>query len=95
VLVFEWDCRKAAHNIRKHGISFEEAQTVFEDEHALLIDDPDHSAEEDRYVLLGLSAVRRTLIVCHCYRKGDAIRIISTRKANPNERRRYELRWKQ
>lgn len=95
MLLFEWDDRKAAQNIRKHGVSFEEAKTVFEDEHALLIDDPDHSEGEDRYVLLGISAGRRTLVVCHCYRKGDAIRIISARKANSKERKRYELRWKQ
>jgi uncharacterized protein len=70
VILFEWDDRKAARNIRDHGVSFDEAETVFDDEHALLIDDPDHSAEEERYVLLGLSSRGSVLVVCHCYRPG-------------------------
>src|SRR5215208_6592547 len=65
-LRFEWDRRKAAANLLKHGVSFEEAQSVFYDEHARLIDDPDHSNEEERFVLLGLSRALRLLIVCHC-----------------------------
>jgi uncharacterized protein len=92
-LRFEWDQRKAAANRRKHGVSFDEARTVFLDEEALLIADEDHSDEEDRFILLGMSAHLRTLIVCHCYREGDeVIRIISARKANRTERRHYDER---
>ncbi len=65
MLKFEWDSKKAASNLRKHGVSFEDAQTVFADENAKLIDDPDHSEEEDRFVLLGLSSSLRLLIVCN------------------------------
>ncbi len=75
-----WDSNKARQNKRKHGVTFEEASTVFSDEHALLIGDPDHAEDEDRFILLGLSSSLRTLVVCHCYRKaGDVIRIISAR----------------
>jgi len=89
-LRFEWDARKSRFNQRKHGVSFEEAQTVFLDDHALLIDDPDSSADEERFVLLGLSSALRALVVCHCYRRGgDVIRIISARKADPSERALY------
>jgi uncharacterized DUF497 family protein len=92
-LRFEWDPRKNASNRRKHGVSFEEAQTAFYDERALLIDDPDES--EERFVLLGLSAALRVLLVCHCYRKTDeVIRIISARKANREEKKEYERRWR-
>lgn len=94
-LRFEWDGAKNAANIRKHRLSFEEAETVFADEHALLIDDPDHSVTEDRFVLLGVSAGLRTLVVCHCYRNsGSTVRIISARKADRQERKLYEERWK-
>jgi uncharacterized DUF497 family protein len=94
-LRFEWDHEKNVRNERKHGVSFEEAQTVFFDEHALLIPDPDHSAHEERFILLGLSAVLRMLVVCHCYRSaGDVIRLISARKANQAERNAYNRRWK-
>jgi uncharacterized protein len=88
---FEWDTRKSRLNQRKkHGVSFEEAQTVFLDDHARLIDDPDHSDDEDRFILLGLSSTLRALVVCHCYRRGgDVIRIISARKADPSERALY------
>ncbi len=93
-LRFEWDERKNTQNKRKHGVSFEEAQTVFFDDHALLIDDPDHSAYEERFILLGLSGQLRTLVVCHCYRRREeVIRIISARRANRQERHRYEVRW--
>jgi uncharacterized DUF497 family protein len=93
-LRFEWDDRKNAQNRRKHGVSFEEAQTVFYDEHALLIADPDHSEQEERFVLLGLSSALRTLIACHCYlRRGDVVRIISARRADRQERERYDRRW--
>jgi len=67
-LSFERDEKKNLLNKKKHGISFEEAQTVFIDEHGLLIHDPDHSDEEDRFILLGLSSILRALVVCHCYR---------------------------
>ena len=94
-LRFEWDGRKDASNRRKHGISFDEAKTVFADEHALLLDDPDHSDGEDRLVMLGLSAALRTLVVCHCYREADeVIRIISARKATRPEREIYNRRWR-
>ena len=90
-LRFVWDVDKARANVRKHGISFDEAQTAFEDENALLIDDPDHSSRsEERFVLLGLSELLRILVVVHAYREGSAvIRIISARKATPSERARY------
>ena len=94
-LRFEWDRKKSASNARKHGVSFEEAQTAFSDDHALLIADPDHSEDEARFVLLGLSSSLRMLVVCHCYRlSGDVIRIISARKATRAERREYDERWK-
>ncbi|HNR60867.1 MAG TPA: BrnT family toxin [Thauera sp.] len=89
-LRFEWDERKAAVNVKKHGVSFEEAKSVFVDERAMLIDDPDHSEGEERFVLLGLSSVLRLLVVCHCFRgEGDVIRIISARKATTKESRFY------
>ena len=75
-------------------MSFAEAETVFSDEHALLVDDPDHSENEDRFVLLGLSARLRTLVVVHCYREErGVIRIISARKATRKERDLYNRRW--
>jgi uncharacterized DUF497 family protein len=89
-LRFEWDPRKNAANRRKHGVSFEEAETAFADDHALLLDDPDHSEQEERFVLLGLSAALRVLVVCHCYRRsGDVIRIISARRAERDEQATY------
>lgn len=89
-LVFEWDERKATANAKKHGVSFEEAKSVFMDEHARLIDDPDHSEEEDRFVLLGIGRALRLLVVCHCYRSQDSvIRMISARKATARESRLY------
>ena len=89
-LTFEWDERKAAANAKKHGVSFEEAKSVFVDERAKLIDDPDHSDDEDRFVLLGLSGALRLLLVCHCYRAdGNVIRIISARKASAKESKSY------
>lgn len=93
-LHFEWDSRKNTANQRKHGVSFEEAATVFSDEQALLIDDPDHSEDEERFILLGMSAALRALVVCHCYRESqDTIRIISARKATRKERSTYTERW--
>ena len=89
-LHFEWDGRKAAANLKKHGISFEEAKSVFLDERAKLIDDPDHSEDEDRFVLLGMNSTLRLLLVCHCYRsESNVIRIISARKASVKESRSY------
>ncbi len=87
---FEWDPRKAAANARKHGVSFEKARSVFADERAKLIDDPDHSEDEDRFIPMGLSSTLRVLIVCHCYREeGNVIRIISARKATADEAKFY------
>ena len=91
---FQWDKNKRTENSRKHGVSFEEAQTVFYDERALLISDPDHSEDEDRFVLVGMSLSLRTLVVCHCYREDDeVILILSARRANRMERAEYERRW--
>jgi uncharacterized DUF497 family protein len=87
---FAWDTRKARSNKAKHGVSFEEAQTVFLDENARLLDDPDHSGEEDRFVLLGFSFQARCLIVSHCYRESDSVvRLISARRAVLKEEEMY------
>lgn len=87
---FTWDAAKSTQNRRKHGVSFEEAQTVFYDDYAQLAPDPDHSMEEDRFILLGRSNQMRLLIVCHCYRESDSvIRIISARKATKKEQQAY------
>jgi uncharacterized protein len=89
-LRFEWDERKAAANEKKHGVSFEEARSVFFDERARLIDDPDHSEDEERFVLLGLASSLRVILVCHCYRSGgNIVRIVSARKATPREAKVY------
>jgi hypothetical protein len=89
---FAWDQRKARSNLAKHGVSFEEAQTVFLDENARLINDPDHSGEEERFVLLGYSFQARCLIVSHCYRESSSlIRLISARRATTHEE---ELYWR-
>jgi uncharacterized DUF497 family protein len=91
VLRFAWDERKSASNRRKHGVSFQEARTAFLDDNARLIPDPDHSDEEERFVLLGLSISLRVLVVCHCYRHNDeVIRIISARKADEDEIKQYQ-----
>ena len=87
---FSWDDRKERENQRKHGVSFEEAATAFADENARLKHDPDHSQDEDRFVLLGFSAKLRLLVVVHAYRQDDhEIRIIAARKAVPKERKQY------
>lgn len=87
---FEWDENKNQINQKKHNVSFEEAETVFYDEEALVIDDPEHSEEEERFIILGLSKKTNLLVVCHCYRKSDSvIRLISARKATKNETRQY------
>ncbi len=87
---FEWDRNKNESNKKKHGISFEEAASVFYDEMALVVDDPDHSEDEERFIILGLSKLANLLVVCHCYRgKDDKIRIISARRATKNESKYY------
>ncbi len=87
---FEWNPRKSQANKRKHKVSFEEAQTVFLDESAIRFFDPDHSEDEDRFLMLGMSFALRVLVVCHCYREDDAvIRIISARKADKREQADY------
>ena len=92
---FEWDPAKAAANARKHGVTFEEAQTAFFDDLALVIDDPEHSELETRFVLLGLSAAARILVVVHACRSApNTIRIISARKANKTERASYVKRFR-
>ena len=89
-LRFVWDVRKDRANEKKYGVSFAEAQTVFYDENAREYLDPDHSTEEDRFILLGLSLRLRVLVVCHCYRESESvIRIISARKADENEETAY------
>ncbi|MFQ5504826.1 MAG: BrnT family toxin [Planctomycetota bacterium] len=93
-LGFEWDERKNRANRRKHGVAFEEARTVFSDEWALLMPDAEHSEREDRFVILGMAATLRTLVVCHCDRASEEIiRIISARKATRSERRQYRESW--
>ena len=92
-LRFEWDPKKSESNKKKHGVSFEEAETAFLDERGLLIPDLDHSKDEERFVLLGISAILRTLVVCHCYREDEeVIRIISARKADRFEQSQYRQR---
>lgn len=89
-LRFEWDENKNRENIKRHGIPFEEAQTVFLDEHAIRFFDPDHSKDEDRFIMLGMSFRLRVLVVCHCFRKSDTvIRIISARRAGMHEAKNY------
>ena len=92
-LRYEWDERKNRANQRKHGVPFEEARTALLDENARRVSDPDHSIDEDRYILVGLSTRLRLLVVCHSYRESErVIRIISARKADRTERRDY-ARW--
>ncbi len=89
-ILFEWDPRKNASNLKKHSVSFEEAKTVFSDEYARLIADPDHSESEDRFILLGTSIDSKLLVVCHCVRTEETVRILSARKADKSERKIYE-----
>lgn len=90
-LKFEWDPEKASSNIKKHSISFEEAKTVFDDDFGRLIPDPDHSADEERFILMGMSYTLKILTVVHCYRDNDGvIRIISARASTKNEERQYK-----
>ena len=89
-LRFVWDAGKNLANRRKHGVSFEEAQTAFHDENAMVYFDPAHSEEEDRFILLGMSLQLRVLVVCHCCREGESVvRIISARKADKREQEGY------
>ena len=88
---FEWDSSKSSKNLKKHGVSFEEAKSVFYDEYAIQFDDEEHSQEEDRFILLGRSIESRILIVCHCERdSGEIIRIVSARKATKTESKHYQ-----
>jgi len=88
---FSWNEQKAKNNIIKHKISFEEAKTAFDDDFGRVIYDPDHSNDEDRFILLGMSCSMKVLIVCHCYRQNDEeIRLISARKATKNETKQYK-----
>ena len=87
---FDWDENKNRINLEKHGITFEEASTVFFDDRAILFDDPEHSIDEDRFLLLGMSETAKVCIVCHCYRESDTVlRIISARQATRKEEQRY------
>jgi len=89
-LRFEWDGPKDRANIRKHGVSFEEARTVFYDENAIQFFDPDHSDDEDRFILVGLSFKPRVLIVCHCFRESETVvRLVSARRADQEEEQEY------
>ena len=94
-LGFEWDKRKEAANVKKHGVTFEEARTAFYDESAIQLYDPDHSEKENRYILLGLSLKPQVLVVCRCFRESETVvRIISARKADKDEERVYWERRK-
>ena len=91
MIQFEWDTTKAASNLKKHGISFDEAKSVFYDEFAVQFYDDGYSDDEDRFLMLGLSCESKILLVCHCERdSGHTIRIISARKATTNERKHYK-----
>jgi len=91
MIKFEWDSSKADSNIKKHGISFEEAKSVFYDEYAIQFYQNDNKEGEDRFLLLGLSSMHKVLMICHCERdSGNTVRIISARKATKNERHFYE-----
>lgn len=91
-MIYEWDEIKASLNVAKHGVSFEEAKSVFCDENSLLLYDEEHSSDEDRFLLLGCSVYERILLVVHCYKSDDVIRIISARKATKNEQKTYKER---
>lgn len=89
MIKFEWSLSKARSNLKKHGVSFDEAQTVFFDENAIQFFDSESSGEEERFLMLGLSENSRILLVCHCEREGEVIRIISARRATARERKHY------
>ena len=91
MIEFEWDPTKAETNARKHGVTFEEAKSVFLDEYARQFFDSEHSDIEERFIMLGLSDRSRVLVVCHCERaEGNNIRLISARRASANERKNYD-----
>ncbi len=91
MIQFVWDENKNQRNRRKHGITFDEASPAFTDENGRVIFDPEHSEDEDRFILLGLDSSLRLLVVCHCFRENEnTIRIISARKATRNEARQYK-----
>ena len=93
-LRFEWDENKNAGNIEKHGLSFEEAKEVFDDNNAILFDDPDHSIDEERFLIIGVIKSNKICIVSHCYRDGDnVIRLISAREAVKSEKETYWRGW--
>ena len=94
-LRIEWDEKKGKANVKKHGVSFDEARTVLYDENAIQFYDPDHSEEEDRFILLGRSFKPQALVVCHCFRESETVvRIISARKADKDEERVYWIKRK-
>lgn len=91
MIELEWDPKKGIENKKKHGVSFEEARSVFYDEYALQFYDDEHSSHEERFLMLGLSSETRVLLVCHCERDdGNSIHIISARKATKNEKAHYQ-----
>ena len=93
-IIFEWDQNKNEKGIKKHGVSFEEAATVFCDEYAIIFDDPDHSADENRFLIIGISDISRMCVVSHCYRVDDSvIRIISARLATRKETETYNKQF--
>ena len=93
-LIFEWDENKNTINKSKHGLSFEEAKEVFEDDNAILFDDPEHFIGEERFLIIGMTVSQKICIVSHCYRDNDnIIRIISARKATKNEKKTYLKGW--
>ncbi|MDE6678344.1 MAG: BrnT family toxin [Ruminococcus sp.] len=93
-LRFQWDENKNELNKRKHGLSFEEAKEVFDDDNAILFDDPDHSIGEERFLIIGMTVSQKICLVSHCYRgSDDIIRIISARKATKNEKKTYMKGW--
>ena len=89
-ILFDWDENKAKINEQKHGVTFLEAMTIFKDDNAVIMDDEEHSEDEERFILLGISKQSNLLMVCHCYRENDdIIRLISARKANKQESKKY------
>ena len=91
MLRFEWDPSKDRANIKKHGVSFTEASSIFHDPTTLVASDMEHSRDESRFIAVGFSVLHRLLLVAHCYRAGDeVIRVISARKTTPRERRQFE-----
>jgi uncharacterized DUF497 family protein len=87
---FEWDEKKNKSNIKKHSVSFDEAKTVFYSDQAIVFDDPEHSSEEDRFIIVGFSSIGKLLLSCFCEKcEGDIIRIISARKLTKNEAKNF------